>query len=122
VPWVIENVPGAAIRADYRLCGCMFPELRTRSERWFETSWHGFDLMPPHDHTRPVLNRFRTQSGWYYRKHGHVPTRAEVAAAIGVPWMAGAYQNGVALHQQAIPPAYTEYIGRQLLTHLEAAA
>lgn len=23
-PWVIENVPGAPVRADYRLCGCMY--------------------------------------------------------------------------------------------------
>ena len=24
LPWVIENVPGAPMRADYLLCGCMF--------------------------------------------------------------------------------------------------
>jgi len=114
VPWVIENVPGAAIRADYRLCGCMFPELRTRSERWFETSCRLFDLMPPHDHTREVLNRFRTMHGPYFRRNGRIPTRREVALAMGIDWMTGSE------HQQAIPPAYTEYIGRQLLEHLAA--
>ena len=41
IPWVIENVPGAPMRADYRLCGCQFG-LRLRRERWFETSWQGF--------------------------------------------------------------------------------
>ena len=45
-PWVIENVPGAPLRPDYELCGCMFPELRTRSKRWFETSWRAFGLVP----------------------------------------------------------------------------
>src|SRR5579859_3230688 len=40
VPWVIENVPGAAMRADYRLCGCYFG-LELRRERLFETSWKG---------------------------------------------------------------------------------
>ena len=114
VPWVIENVPGAPLRADYRLCGCMFPELRVRSERWFETSWRAFDLMPPHDHSREVLNRFRTMHGPYFRRHGHVPTRREVAIAMGIDWMRGSE------HQQAIPPAYTEHIGGQLLEHVTA--
>lgn len=116
VPWVIENVPGAAIRADYVLCGCMFPELRVRSQRWFETSWRAFDLVPAHDHSREVLNRFRTMHGPYFRRNGHVPTRREVAIAMGIDWMRGSE------HQQAIPPAYTEYIGRQLLEHLAARA
>lgn len=106
--WVIENVPGSPMRADYRLCGCMFPELRVRSERWFETSWHGFDLSPPHDHSREVLNRFRTMHGPYFRRNGRVPTRREVAAALGIDWMSGSE------HQQAVPPPYTEYIGLQL--------
>jgi DNA (cytosine-5)-methyltransferase 1 len=112
VPWVIENVPGAPMRADYRLCGCMFPELRVRSERWFETSWHGFTLTPPHDHSREVLNRFRSMHGPYFRRHGHVPTRREVAAAMGIDWMTGSE------HQQAVPPPFTEYIGRELMEHL----
>jgi DNA (cytosine-5)-methyltransferase 1 len=109
LPWVIENVPGAPMRADYCLCGCMFPELRVRSERWFETSWQGFALSPPHDHSREVLNRFRTMHGPYFRRNGRVPTRREVAAAMGIDWMSGSE------HQQAIPPAFTEYIGRELI-------
>jgi DNA (cytosine-5)-methyltransferase 1 len=112
VPWVIENVPGAPIRPDYMLCGCMFPELRVRSERLFETSWHAFELVPAHDHSREVLNRFRTMHGPYFRRNGHVPTRREVAMAMGIDWMSGSE------HQQAIPPAYTERIGLQLLEHL----
>lgn len=112
LPWVIENVPGAPLRPDIELCGCMFPELRTRSKRWFETSWRAFALMPAHDHSREVLNRFRTMHGPYFRRHGHVPTRREVALAMCIDWMSGSE------HQQAVPPAYTEYIGRALIEHL----
>src|SRR5215467_701837 len=46
VPWVIENVPGAPMRVDLKLCGCMFG-LGVARQRWFETSWHAFDLRPP---------------------------------------------------------------------------
>jgi DNA (cytosine-5)-methyltransferase 1 len=51
LPWVIENVPGAPMRTDYRLCGCQFGLSPLRRERWFETSWRGFDLRPPCSHT-----------------------------------------------------------------------
>ena len=33
LPWIIENVPGAPMRADYKLCGCMFDLPRLRRER-----------------------------------------------------------------------------------------
>ena len=111
-PWVIENVPGSPTPPDIELCGCMFPELATRSKRWFETSWRAFDLMPAHDHSRMVLNRFRTMHGPYFRQHGRVPTRREVALAMGIDWMTGSE------HQQAIPPAYTEYLGGLLMPAL----
>jgi DNA (cytosine-5)-methyltransferase 1 len=37
VPWIIENVPGAPLRADLVLCGTMFG-LGVRRHRWFEAS------------------------------------------------------------------------------------
>ena len=39
IPWVIENIPDAPMRADFRLCGCMFGLPRLRRQRLFETSW-----------------------------------------------------------------------------------
>jgi len=111
IPWVIENVPGADIRVDYRLCGCMFG-LRVRSERWFETSWRGFDLIPPHDHRAEVLNRFRNMQGPAFRRRGRIASRREIALAMGIDWMAGDE------YKQAIPPAYTEYIGCALMEEL----
>jgi DNA (cytosine-5)-methyltransferase 1 len=113
-PWVLENVPGAPLRADYRLCGCMFG-LEVVRERWFETSWRAFELRPPCYHPDPVVNPMRTRHGPWYRKHGRVPTRAEVAAAMGIDWMVGEQIK------QAIPPAYTEYIGGHLAAEVRAA-
>lgn len=115
LPWVIENVPGAPMRADYRLCGCMFG-LPVARERWFETSWQGFEMRPPCHHPEPIVNPMRTAHGPWFREHGRVPTRDEVAAAMGIDWMRGEEIK------QAIPPAYTEYIGALLLAELGEAA
>ena len=118
VPWVLENVPGAPMRVDYQLCGCMFG-LAVERERWFELGQQPvFELRPPCYHAEPVVNPMRTKHGPWYRQHGRIPTRDEVAAAMGIDWMRGEEIK------QAIPPAYTEYIGRALLEHLasEAAA
>jgi len=113
-PWVIENVPGAAMRPDLKLCACMFGRAEIMRERWFETSWHAFDLMPSCHHPAPVINTMRTAHGPWYRQHGRVPTRPEIAAAMGVDWMRGEEIK------QAIPPAYTEYLGALLLGAIEA--
>ena len=51
VPWVIENVPGAPMRADFKLCGCMFDLPRLKRERWFRDKLGrlqlAFALLPP---------------------------------------------------------------------------
>ena len=43
------------MRADYQLCGCQFG-LKLRRVRLFETSWHGFEMMSPHQHPYPVVS------------------------------------------------------------------
>lgn len=48
----------------------------------------------------------------YLPSIGHNPTIADYRAAMGIEWM-----NRDEL-SQAIPPAYTEFIGRQLLAAL----
>ena len=106
LPWVIENVPGSPMRADYRLCGCMFGLGRLRRERWFETSWHGFDMRPKCHHPEPAITI--TTKGQPNRT-GYAD---EAAEALGIDWM-NMRERGL-----AIPPAYTEYIGARLLEHL----
>lgn len=68
LPWVIENVPGAPMRADYKLCGCMFGLPNLKRERWFETSWHGFDLRQPCRHAEPVITVSGTGAGVSHQK------------------------------------------------------
>lgn len=97
--WIVENVPNAPLRPDYILCGSQF-NLDVRRHRWFETSWHGgHRLLPPCWH-HPGLRPFEHKDEKAY------------GDAMGVPWMT------VKDSREAIPPAYTEFLGgiaRELL-------
>jgi DNA (cytosine-5)-methyltransferase 1 len=117
VPWVIENIPGAPMRADFRLCGCMFDLPRLRRQRLFETSWHGFALLPPcHHPEHPVsVTGHGAPSSNFYRDKLKGPEFGKLCRlAMGIDWMTRDELS------QAIPPAYTEFIGRQLMAALEA--
>lgn len=114
VPWVIENVPGAPMRPDFKLCGCQFG-LELRRLRWFETSWQAFSMRPPCHHPYPVVSVVgHGTPSWVREQLGFNPTIADYRAAMGIDWM---NRNELS---QAIPPAYTEFIGGQLLAHLDA--
>lgn len=111
LPWVMENVPRAPLRADFVLCGCMFLLPGLKRERWFETNWSGLQMQSPCHHPDPIV----TVIGHGPNQHSpyrHVPgaewTRLK-KAAMGIDWM-----NREELGE-AIPPAYTQYIGAQLL-------
>jgi DNA (cytosine-5)-methyltransferase 1 len=111
-PWVIENVPKAPMRPDFKLCGCHFG-LELRRERWFETSWQPFVMLPPHHHPHPVPSVVgRGTPSWVRKQLGYNPTIHHYRASMGIDWM-----NRYEL-SQAIPPAYTEFIGLQLLDSL----
>jgi DNA (cytosine-5)-methyltransferase 1 len=113
LPWVIENVPGAPMRSDYKLCGCMFGLRKLKRERWFETSWHAFDLRQPCNHPEPVISVTGTGTPTgTWKVYGSLRT-ADFGAVLGIDWM-----NREEL-SQAIPPAYTQLIGEQLLAHLK---
>lgn len=102
LPWVIENVPGAPMRPDLVLCGSAFG-LTVRRHRWFETSPQLFTLTAPCRHGSDLLPFM------------HKGERA-YADALGCPWMSKMEAR------DAVPPAYTEHIGRQLLMSIGAAA
>jgi hypothetical protein len=102
-PWVIENVPEAPIRADYLLCGSQL-NLNIRRHRAFETSRPPvFSLLMPCSHDSRLLPFM------------HKGERA-YADAMGCDWMTNREAR------EAIPPAYTEFIGKQLLEQLAVAA
>lgn len=116
LPWVIENVPGAPMRPDYKLCGCMFGLPLLKRERWFETSWRGFSMRQPCSHESPSLSvtghgptQGRGQKEKVAAWLGHHATIHDARAAMGIDWM---NRDELA---QAIPPAYTEFIGRALI-------
>jgi hypothetical protein len=108
LPYVIENVEGAAplLRTPIMLCGTMFG-LKVWKHRYFEI-WPEIGCMiPPCAHVgRPVLT---AGSG-----HGRgEASPLEARTALGCEWM-GIRQES----RDAIPPAYTEFIGKQLMEHL----
>lgn len=116
VPYVIENVQGAPLRDPIRLCGTMFDlgvdDLELRRHRLFETSPPIFALTPPCAHgQRGATIGVYGNAGGSSRRDPHLRfgTTSERRAAMGIEWMAGAELS------EAIPPAYTEWIGRKLI-------
>jgi DNA (cytosine-5)-methyltransferase 1 len=120
LPWVVENVPGAPLRTasnllgehGVELCGSMFG-LPVRRHRLFETSmaiWAPCGC----DHSQPAMNP-HNQAGRdrITEEHGRGDQERPWREAMGVPWM-GRYEA-----REAIPPAYTEYIGGCLMAEVE---
>jgi DNA (cytosine-5)-methyltransferase 1 len=118
-PYAIENVPGAPLRNAVRLCGSSFG-LRVQRHRLFETNLPDLFLNPPcqHDRLVPTLPAYgHGTPQWHRQKLGRNISADEVRAALGgLDWMTRAEAV------QAIPPQYTEWIGRQLIAALESAA
>jgi len=114
-PWIIENVPGAPLRYGVQLCGAMFA-LRVYRHRRFETSWLVMQPEHPRHLVRAGGHKAQRQRKTHYEAGGFVTITGNVGSycgpAMGIDWMDGETLS------QAIPPAYTEFIGRQLLQAL----
>lgn len=108
-PYVIENVEGAPLEAPITLCGRMFG-LGTYRHRLFECQ--GFPCIPPREpeHDRPIAKMGRPPKvGEMMHVVGNFSGVAAGRNAMGMPW---ATRDGL---REAIPPAYTEYIGSELM-------
>lgn len=103
-PHVIENVPDAQrlLRFPLVLCGTMFG-LRVRRHRYFECP--SLPLV--------LVEDCRHRADDYSFDHGFKQTEATYRDAMGVPWMT------VEESRQAVPPAFTQWLGTRLLTMLE---
>ena len=128
LPFVIENVEGA--RKDmiepYTLCGLSLG-MDVKRHRLFETNFplmvppchskHAGDWLLVFGHTvmerRHVVRKTPAGHNTTHRKH---TTVARGRVAMGIDWMSRDELS------DAIPPAYTELIGYQLLQHLRAVA
>lgn len=115
-PWVIENVPGAGLENPLTLCGTMFG-LRTHKHRCFEMS-HPLYFVPGNCNRARVIKspgsgkrlaQYFDATSPMVTVAGHLFSLDAGRAAMGVDWMTRAELA------EAIPPAYTEYIGRHLL-------
>ena len=109
IPYVIENVKGAPLIDPVQLCGSAFG-LKVRRHRLFESSMElrGTDCHHK-EQGKPV--------GIYGSMRDEIPggghtakTMTEAHNAMGIDWMIWGELV------EAIPPAYTHYIGQQILS------
>lgn len=138
-PYIIENVPGAKgeLINPIMLCGTMFGLIarngaQLRRHRLFET--RPTILFPPatckHNRTVSAIgvygggqhpNRRRPSTIGVYGNSGGSSNRdgtvmfgiEDRRCAMGINWMTGTELS------QAIPPAYTEWLGKQILEAIE---
>jgi DNA (cytosine-5)-methyltransferase 1 len=120
-PWVIENVEGAPLHGPVRICGTGL-HLPLRRHRLFES--HVWLEGVPCAHQRYTEPKYWT--GWrpngehrlstVVQVYGNAGGREHWPAAMGIDWMTSAEMI------EAIPPAYTEWIGQQLVAAVEPSA
>jgi DNA (cytosine-5)-methyltransferase 1 len=123
LPSVIENVVGAPLIAPVRLCGSSFG-LGVRRHRLFEMSQPPIVVPPcahqaqpePIDVTGSGARRVGVRPGGGGGNSRKPRDLAEARAAMGIDWMT---RQELA---EAVPPAFTEWIGRRLLAAIEDRA
>jgi DNA (cytosine-5)-methyltransferase 1 len=113
VPWVVENVVGAPMPSPFELCGASFglgvSGYDLNRHRRFQSNV--FMLAPPCQHRRGLsIGVYGNGTNkWHRAKLGRNIGRGEARQAMDIEWMTRKELN------QAVPPAYTEWIGAQLL-------
>lgn len=114
-PYIIENVPGAKelLKDPIMLCGGMF-SLGVMRHRYFESNLP--IVAPPHtcngndiDRDAVSVTRHGPPVRWYRKNPGAVFNIKIWHDAMGIDWMPRGPLT------QSIPPAYTQYLGQQLL-------
>lgn len=118
-PYVIENVEGAPLIDAVLLCGTMFPKLRVIRHRLFESNVfltapaHGkHPLVFTHDKRKAHYAKLSEWTSPVQVTGGGNCSKAAAADAMGIDWMTKNELN------EAIPPIFTEHLGRQLLAHI----
>lgn len=115
VHWVIENVPGSPLINPVELCGSMFG-LRTYRHRLFEAS---FPIVAPEHplHVAPQAKMGRPpKDGQFIHVVGNFSGMEYARKAIGIDWMVRGEMS------QAVPPSFTEFIGKQMIDSIKGIA
>lgn len=131
-PWIVENVPGAPMPGAVLLCGSEWPlsaidhdgrELRLRRHRLFLSNVP----LRRHGSCGCAVDRRMNRIGGVYgggspdrsrdnpRKNrgGYTPDVSVRRALMGIDW-----PMHVDDLSEAIPPVYTEHVGRQIIRHV----
>lgn len=124
IPWILENVATAAMHQGIEICGTALG-LNVRRHRRFDSSHLLYG--PGMCHHSPDNINVYGHSAWNYHKrteeyrhwHRHNANQCPVPIAVAkiafeAPWMT---QHGLA---ECIPPAYTAFLGAQLLSAIGA--
>ena len=104
-PWIIENVPGAPMRADVVMCGSLIGQPRLKRHRLFEFWVPTLILLPSCSHADEIVSVFG-HGGHIYHKLD------EWREVMGIDWM---NRDELA---QAIPPAYSHFLCRHVMQAL----
>jgi DNA (cytosine-5)-methyltransferase 1 len=122
LPYVIENVEGAPLIEPVVLCGTMFPELRVIRHRLFESNvllltptHQQHPLVFTHDKRKGHYGKLNQDTAYVQVTGGGNCTMSNASDAMGIDWMTKGEIN------EAIPPAYAQLIGKQLLRHVSVA-
>lgn len=111
-PYIIENVPGAPLINPVKLNGAMFGR-RVRRNRLFETSFEMPLVLIPKEEAAHFRKMGRpVREGEIITPVGHFSNIPYARRQMGIDWM---NQGELA---QAIPPAYTEFIGKYLMAEV----
>lgn len=106
-PYIIENVPGCPLINPVLLCGAMFG-LSLIRHRLFECNW--FLLVYPH---QPCRNRHFVTVASQGSKIRQRQDYTKWGDAMGIDWMSRRELT------QAVPPAYSEFLGKQLIKYIK---
>lgn len=120
LPYIIENVPLAPLCAPVTVCGSAFPistRYEIRRHRLFESNVELCGTPCRHGSSGlPIVGVYGDGGAWTRTAPGGGGVKVaglDAADALGIDWTE--WQHELA---QAIPPAYTEYLGRQLIAAL----
>jgi DNA (cytosine-5)-methyltransferase 1 len=116
IPYIIENVAGAPLLDPIVLCGGMFDlgtdydgeHFTLRRHRLFESNLNL--VAPPHPvHEGRAVGVYGHPGGSSKRDGIKFPQAAGWREAMGIDWMR------ISELAEALPPAYTQHLGRQLM-------